>query len=209
MTRKSTQSTRGGQRRARREPARPRSLTFGRAGCRNFPRHPCAGDGVSTSQPPPLFLVTVGVRGGCNYTCSYCVARNQIEKTSVHSVDRLTALLERLPQPLVIELECGGAEPTLHPQIRELLEACVQHGIASIPTNNSLPPSQWMPRTRPRRIHLRASLHPESEADLDGFLRRLLQARRLGAEVEVGFVAHPTRASKSSDYATYFAAHEI
>jgi hypothetical protein len=153
--------------------------------------------------------VTIGVRGGCNYSCTYCVAKNQIEKTSVHSVEQLAALLERLPQPLVVELECGGAEPTLHPQIRELLEVSVQHGVASIPTNNAIAPEQWMPRNRPARVHLRAGLHPEGEADLDGFLRRLLRARELGAAVEVGYVAHPTRVAKASEYAAYFTAHQV
>ena len=156
-----------------------------------------------------LFMITVGIRGNCNYECVYCVARNQIEKASVHSNERLADLLVRLPKPLVVEFECGGAEPTIHSQIRDLLEVSVQHGIASIPTNNSIAPERWLPRNLPQNMHVRAALHPEGEDDLAGFLRRLLQARALGAQVEVGYVAHPTRTSKASEYARYFASHQI
>ena len=149
------------------------------------------------------------MRGPCNYSCFYCVAGNVSEKVSLHSLRKLREIYESLGSFTVTSLECGGSEPTIHPQIRDILEICVGYGMVSVPINNSIPPEKWIPKTHPERVHVRAALHPQGERKLDLFLERLLRTRDTGATVRVVFVAHPERLGKIEEYRNYFANRQV
>lgn len=153
--------------------------------------------------------VTIAMRGPCNYSCSYCVAKNFKEKISTYSLERLEEIYADCTGLTITALECGGSEPTIHPQIRDVLEIALRHGAASIPTNNSLDPERWMPHTNPQNMLVRAALHPQGEEKLDAFLERLLNVRASGADVRVVWVAHPERLEDLRRLNEYFGQHEI
>lgn len=153
--------------------------------------------------------VTIAVRGPCNYTCSYCVARNYKEKTSSFDLTQLEEVYAAFSGMTITTLECGGSEPTIHPQMREILEIALRYGAASIPTNNSLDPERWLPRTNPQNMLVRAALHPQGEQKLAAFLERLLQVRASGADIRVVWVAHPERFDDLKRLKDYFGKHAI
>ena len=155
------------------------------------------------------FTIDLAMRGPCNYSCYYCVAGNVSEKVHLHSLGRLREIYDDLGSFTVTSLECGGSEPTIHPQVRDILEVCTRYGMVSVPINNSIPPEEWIPRTRPERVLARAALHPQGEGELSVFLERLLHIRDTGATVAVVFVAHPERLGKIEEYRNYFANHHI
>jgi len=157
----------------------------------------------------PGTAVDLAMRGPCNYSCYYCVARNISEKVRLHSLGRLREIYDGLGSFTVTSLECGGSEPTIHPQIRDILKICTEYGIVSIPINNSIPPEKWLPRTHLERMLVRAALHPRGERELDLFLERVLCIRDAGATVSVVFVAHPERLEKIEKYRNYFTDHQI
>lgn len=153
--------------------------------------------------------VTVAIRGPCNYSCSYCVAKNSQERTSEYSLPRLEGIYSQLGDFVVTTMECGGSEPTIHPQIRAILEMALEHGPVSIPTNNSVPPERWLPRNKPQNMLVRAALHPQGEKRLDAFLRHLLQLREIGADIRVILVGHPDRLDAVERYRDYFGKRNI
>ena len=146
----------------------------------------------------------IAIRGRCNYSCSYCVAKNFKEDVSLYTQPSLEAIYDKLDSFVVTTLECGGSEPTIHPQIRDILELALRHGPVSVPTNNSLPPAKWLPQVNPRNMLVRAALHPQGEKHLDAFLNRLLQIRETGADIRVVFVAHPARIEDVERYVDLF-----
>ena len=148
--------------------------------------------------------VTVKIRCPCNYSCDYCVSRNIREPLSCNSVPRLRAVYDQLDSFAVTFFDCGGSEPTLHPQVRELLELALEFGAAYFPTNNSVSPERWLPRKNLERLVVGAALHPEGEGKVDAFANNLLEIRDGGAHVVVIFVAHPARLSKIKDFDEYF-----
>ncbi len=153
--------------------------------------------------------VTIAVRGPCNYTCSYCVAKNYKESTSSYDLARLEEVYAACSGLTITTLECGGSEPTIHPQIQDILEIALRYGPASIPTNNSLDPQRWLPRTNPQNMLVRAALHPQGEQKLDDFLERLLKVRASGADIRVVWVAHPERFDDLKRLKDYFGKHAI
>jgi organic radical activating enzyme len=154
--------------------------------------------------------VTLAMRGPCNYSCYYCVASKLEQEIKLHSMERLRQLYEGFHEDLIItELECGGSEPTLHPQIREILELATEYGVLSMPTNNSLPPQRWIPSSGVERLMVRAALHPQAESELDSFVDRLLFLKDAGADVSAIFVVHPIRVNDVSRYNEFFSSKGI
>jgi len=152
--------------------------------------------------------VILAIRCPCNYSCYYCVAGNApVERTSTFAFPKLEDAYSRLKPLVVTSLECGRGEPALHPQIQDILETCTRHGMVSVPTNNSISPSKWMPRTHPERLLVRAALHPSGEENLNLFLQHLLDMRDLSAHARVEFVAHPGRVKRIEYYRDFFSQH--
>jgi hypothetical protein len=148
----------------------------------------------------------LAIRGPCNYSCEYCVGHNWRDQTAKYSLPRLREVYDRIGGFIVTSLECGAGEPTIHPQIRDILEIATQHGVVSVPTNNSVPPSRWLPADS-RNVLIRAALHPQGEDRLRSFVDHLLYARDTGARCLVVFVAHPSRFHKLNKYCELFQEH--
>jgi organic radical activating enzyme len=154
-------------------------------------------------------VITVKIRCPCNYNCIYCVAKNTIEDTNVFNLNEIERLYKSLESFIVTELECGGSEPTIHPQIRGLLEVCLKYGIVSIPTNNSIPPERWLPSENVNKLLVRAAFHQQAEKDIYGFIDRLTKIIKIGGNVHVVFVAHPDRMEKIDSYSRIFQQNNI
>ena len=137
-----------------------------------------------------LPMVTLQLEGPCNYLCWYCVG----ERTSMahpvpvmHDLPKLAKIYASLKRriPVRTTMAAGGTEPALHPQIRQIVEMCTRFGSMEILTNLSRPVSEWLPG--PTNCILRATIHPEAEKDVDGFLDRVREAQALGYELWILF----------------------
>jgi organic radical activating enzyme len=163
-------------------------------------------DEIKQRNPVDVCEVVVEVRNACNYRCFYCVSVNNeraVQRFDLpaveHAVQTITA------EVVVTSFDCGGGEPTVHPQFPELLRLCATRGPVSFPTNNSQNPERWLPKDVARRIYVRAALHPESEDHLDKYVRNARYLIEAGCDFSGLFVSHPTRMSKIPYYRQYFA----
>lgn len=161
--------------------------------------------------------VTIAMRGPCNYKCYYCVAAGGLRVPEAYpydttwlDIDWISEMYKEFsmtdgPGTFVLtSMECGRSEPTIHPQMREIMELATSYGVVSVPTNNSQRPRDWLPQNT-GNVVIRAALHPQGERDLDGFVDRLLGGRDMGARVSVVFVAHPHRLDRVARYREKFA----
>lgn len=153
--------------------------------------------------------IVIALRGACNYRCHYCVASHEIEKQSSFKLDSLRKMYADMGRFTVTSFECGASEPTLHPQIKDLISLTASYGAVSIPTNNSIPPERWIPESGANHVYMRAALHPQGEENLEMFIQHLLTARNMGAHVSCIYVAHPSRLNKISEYKNIFGACDI
>jgi FkbM family methyltransferase len=152
--------------------------------------------------------VTIQVRNPCNYRCSYCVATgHNNEPVQRFDLDAVAAAYDQIDSPLIITtLECGGGEPTVHPQFPDLIRICSSRGAVSFPTNNSQNPKRWLPRETAHRLLIRAALHPEGEETLDKYIENAAHLVEAGCNFLSIFIAHPTRLDRIRPYAEKFAA---
>ena len=155
--------------------------------------------------------VTVEVRNPCNYRCFYCVAAGHndvpVQRFDLERIELAYAQIHA--RVIASTLECGGGEPTIHPQFPELLRLLSTYGAVDFPSNNSQNPERWLPRDLARRILIRSALHPESEPNIDrylGYARYLLDA---GVTFQTTYIAHPTRMAKIPEYQELFAKHDV
>lgn len=153
--------------------------------------------------------IVIALRGACNYRCHYCVAHHEIEKQSLFKLDRLRKMYADMDRFTVTTFECGASEPTLHPQITDLINLAASYGAVSIPTNNSIPPERWLPESGANHVYIRAALHPQGEENLELFIQHLLAARKMGARVWCVYVAHPSRLNKLNEYKNIFGNYDI
>lgn len=153
--------------------------------------------------------VQMAVRTPCNYNCSYCVANVATDQPFPFNLAAIEARYQGFKDFVLTTLECQKGEPTLHPQLGELLKVCTRYGMVSMPSNNSQDPARWLPEEAAPRVSLRAALHPQGEKDLTGFTSRLLKARDMGAQVSTIYVCHPKRLAKAKEYQEYFAKYNI
>lgn len=157
--------------------------------------------------------VIIEVRNPCNFRCFYCVAAGHnnepVKEFDLATIDR--TLSEIKADLVVISFDCGGGEPTVHPQFPELLRICASHGAVSFPSNNSQNPDRWLPKGLAHRLYVRAAVHPETETKT-GLDRYVKHARKLidaGCAFTSMFIAHPTRLGKIPEYRAYFAEHGV
>jgi MoaA/NifB/PqqE/SkfB family radical SAM enzyme len=161
---------------------------------------------IRQRNPVDVCEVVVEVRNACNYRCFYCVGVNNKASVNPFDLPAVEKSLQSISAELVvISFDCGGGEPTVHPQFPELLRLCATRGPVSFPTNNSQNPERWLPKEVARRIYIRAALHPESEETLEKYVRNARYLMEAGCDFSSLFVSHPTRMSKIPYYRQYFA----
>ena len=137
-----------------------------------------------------LPTVILQLEGPCNYLCWYCVGERKAMAHPVpvmHDFPRLEKIYASLKRqiPVRTTIAAGGTEPSLHPQIRQIVEMCTRFGSMEILTNLSRSVLEWLPG--PANCILRATIHPEAEKDIDGFFDRVCEAQSLGYELWVLF----------------------
>ncbi|MBL8705992.1 MAG: radical SAM protein [Rhodospirillales bacterium] len=151
--------------------------------------------------------VTIEVRNPCNYRCFYCVAEGH-NNIPVQRMDlaKIEAIYQTVTEEVVVTaLECGGGEPTVHPQFPELVRLASKYGVVSFPSNNSQDPKRWLPEETATRLMVRSSLHPEAEAKIERYVANARYLLDRGVKFTSLFIAHPTRVASIPRYRTLFA----
>ncbi len=153
-----------------------------------------------------VFHAMIEIRNPCNYRCFYCIlAGSNNTPVQRFDLDRIEQVYRQIRARMIItSFECGGGEPTVHPQFPELLRICSKYGGVSFPTNNSQNPKRWLPLETAKRIHVRSALHPEAEEDLDRYCENARYLMDAGCRFDSVFIAHPTRLSKYTQFREYF-----
>lgn len=155
--------------------------------------------------------VTIEVRNPCNYRCFYCVAEGH-NNTPVQRFDlgKIEAIYQTIEEDVIVTaLECGGGEPTVHPQFAELVRLASKYGVVSFPSNNSQNPARWLPEETATRLMMRSCLHPEAEEKIDRFIANARYVLDRGVKFTCQFIAHPTRIASIPRYRALFAEHKI
>jgi organic radical activating enzyme len=151
--------------------------------------------------------VLIEVRNPCNYRCFYCVAAGHNNEPGKYlDLGGIGKAYDQIAQKCVVTaFECGGGEPTVHPQFTALVELAARYGAVSFPSNNSQNPVRWLPKANAHRILMRSALHPESEANMDRYARNARYLIDHGVDFLGTFIAHPSRMDKVKKYRDYFA----
>lgn len=140
--------------------------------------------------------VQIRLRCPCNLDCWYCVANHKQEDTIFYDLDWLKNFYSQVESDRInTSFECGASEPTLHPQIRDILDIAFSYGNVSIPTNNTTDCSLWVPDIRGRHFLVRCALHPYHEKNILSFLSGMVELRDLGAVPVCVYCATPDRLS--------------
>jgi MoaA/NifB/PqqE/SkfB family radical SAM enzyme len=153
--------------------------------------------------------LAIAIRNPCNFSCSYCVGSRQSLEISRYDLGFLEKFYRKIGPFTVTSFECGSGEPSLHPQIKDIIRISSSTGAVSIPTNNSIEPSKWTPEGNLKNLLIRAALHPQNEENIDRFTHYIEELRDRGAAVRACFVAHPERLKDVSHYRDYFCSKNI
>ena len=163
-------------------------------------------DELKRRAPVDVCEVIIAVRNPCNYRCSYCVAAGNnaepVKRFNLGKIEQQYKLIQN--KMIVTSFDCGGGEPTIHPEFGELLRLCAQHGAVSFPTNNSQNPERWFPKDLGRSLLIRGALHPEGEEKLPQYLQYAQFIIDAGCDFHCVFVAHPTRMQQIRSYVDIF-----
>jgi len=103
-----------------------------RRGC-PFDCGPCAHH--ANSLRLPIFSIT----NNCNLACPICFTHNRPDKVYNKSLDELERILDHIEaeRENLDLLDLTGGEPTLHPQIFEILERCVKRSFRRVAMNSN------------------------------------------------------------------------
>jgi organic radical activating enzyme len=166
---------------------------------------------INRRAPVDVCEIHIQVRNPCNYRCFYCVAKGSNNLPVQHlDLNRIKQAYSQINAKLIVtSFECGGGEPTVHPQFSELLRLCASYGPVSFPTNNSQNPRRWLAPETARRISLRAALHPEGEPKIDRYIDYAKFLVDAGVNFVTQYIAHPTRMSNIPRYEELFGQHQI
>lgn len=145
--------------------------------------------------PFEICEVVIEVRNPCNYRCYYCLADHNNEPVREFNPEKIEKAYQQLDKNmlLITTFECGGGEPTVHPQLPDILEIACRYGYASLPTNISQNPERWLPKAHADRLVVISSLHPEAEEDLEKYIRHAHQIKNSGAQMDCQYICHPRR----------------
>ena len=150
--------------------------------------------------------IIIEVRNPCNYLCHYCVATGHnnelVKRFDLAAIEKTLGTIQA--DLKVIQFDCGGGEPAVHPQFPDLLRICAKAGVVSFPTNNSQDPKRWLPRDVADRLHVRAAIHPEAEENIQKYARHAQIILEAGANFRSLFIAHPDRLHKIQEYRKFF-----
>jgi hypothetical protein len=168
-------------------------------------------DEAKRRAPVDVCEIIIAVRNPCNYRCFYCVgAGTNNEPVKRFNFAELERQYELVNRSLVItSLECGGGEPTVHPEFPKLLNLSARYGVVSFPTNNSQDPRRWLPRSLESRLEIRGALHPEGDPKLDRYLDYANFLIDAGCGFSCVFIAHPTRIAQVPQYSEMFRKRSI
>jgi uncharacterized radical SAM superfamily Fe-S cluster-containing enzyme len=115
-----------------------------RAMSTNSQAHPvkkgCPHDcGLCTWHSGKLHLPVFSITNDCNLDCPICFTYNRPDQKYYKSVDDVKKIINRILNcsESVQLINITGGEPTLHPELFELLEACKQEGIGRITMNTN------------------------------------------------------------------------
>ena len=148
--------------------------------------------------------LTVCIRGPCNYACEYCIGHNRKDPVLLHDLKKLEYWLSGIGGFIVSIFECGSSEPTIHPQIKDLISLLTKYGQLTIPTNNSIDPAKYIPEDCISRVKLLAAFHTQSENHIDDYIARLLWVQQKGGIVSASYIAYPPRIKKVDLYKQKF-----
>lgn len=104
------------------------------------PRHGCPMDcGPCTWHASPCQLPIVSVTNACNLDCPICFTYNRPDRLYHMSIDEMRATVDSIVDMTggVDLINITGGEPTLHPQITELLQVCRRPEIGRITMNSN------------------------------------------------------------------------
>jgi MoaA/NifB/PqqE/SkfB family radical SAM enzyme len=168
-------------------------------------------DEVKKRAPVDVCAIVIQVRNPCNYRCFYCVAKGHnnvpVERFNLERIDKAYDQIQS--KVIGTEFDCGGGEPTVHPQFPELVRICSSHGAVNIVSNNSQDPRRWLPKEAAHRIFIRSAVHPEVEPNIDRYLKYARYLLDAGCRFRAFYVAHPTRVAKIPEYRDLFGKHGL
>jgi len=109
-----------------------KDLTPVRQGC-PFDCGPCTHH--ANSLRLPIFSIT----NNCNLACPICFTHNRPDKVYNKSLDELERILDHIEaQSTNLDLlDLTGGEPTLHPQLFEILERCTKRSFRRVGVNSN------------------------------------------------------------------------
>jgi MoaA/NifB/PqqE/SkfB family radical SAM enzyme len=111
-----------------------------------------AWDGLGTMVPPHIEIDPINA---CNHNCTFCSFRAQGSETvnalfresDILSFERLVRLIDEAADLGVLAIQySGGGEPTLHPNMREVIRHTLDTGLkCGMVTNGSRITDEWTP----------------------------------------------------------------
>jgi len=104
------------------------------------PRKGCPHDcGPCAWHVTPCQLPVFSITNDCNLNCSHCFTYNRPDKKYYMALDELEATLDWLQKAAgtVDLVNITGGEPTLHPDLLEILKRCRRPGIGRVTMNSN------------------------------------------------------------------------
>jgi len=135
------------------------------------------------------------VLGHCNFRCRYCYARFAKAQAGL-PLEAAKAILAELPARGVTRVTFAGGEPTLHPQLLQMLKVCSELGlVANIVTNGSRIDRNWCRDHFPwlRWLTVSCDSHLAATNDLHGRSPRTKQESTPGVAEHVTQIAEWVR----------------
>ena len=148
--------------------------------------------------------ISFSLRNPCNYSCEYCIGKGVHNSIIQHDMKKLYDIYELTGSFVFTVFECGTGEPTLHPQIKDILFLMKNYGTISMPTNNSISPKNWLLKDFAKSMLLNITIHPQAEKEIDSFTERLVEIRELGSVINLRYIARPDRMHNIQRLKDYF-----
>lgn len=143
----------------------------------------------------------------CNLRCSYCyrtsLASSLQKRPRIIEWDVFRTVVDKTPASVETIQLCGMGEPTMHPQLCEMVEYIAQHGKRpSVFTNGTLLKGEFLERlARSPLAVLNVSVEPDEKTcrefrgiDLETIrqnIRNFMAVKRPETDLKVRMVAHP------------------
>ncbi len=133
----------------------------------------------------------------CNYACGFCYLqpRNRMgDLGPLGTRDGMRALGDLFARYGEWELHLTGGEPSIHPEFFAVCRELTERHVLSLSTNLSFDVAFFLRAVPATRIvSVSATLQPEGERDLEGFIAKLHLLREAGIVCAAAYVATPER----------------